>query len=42
MGLSQNNFIGLLSALTTVLDDTLFIKQILAINANINTIAEDN
>ncbi len=42
MGMSQENLKGLLSALATVLYDTSFTKQLLTINAKINTLAKDN
>ncbi|KAJ8676224.1 hypothetical protein QAD02_012010 [Eretmocerus hayati] len=42
LGLTQDYLEELLSALATVLNDTTFIKQLLAINAKINVIAEDN
>jgi hypothetical protein len=42
MGLSQDDLRELLSALAAVLFDTSFTKQILAINAKINSLAKDN
>lgn len=42
LGLTQENLKELLSALATVLFDTSFTKQLIAINAKINTLAKDN
>ncbi|XP_024946376.1 uncharacterized protein LOC107273256, partial [Cephus cinctus] len=42
LGMTCENLKGFLSALATVMSDTSFIAQLLAINARINTLAEDN
>lgn len=42
MDMSCDEIDSLLEALSTVMSDTSFIAQVLAINARINTLAEDN
>lgn len=42
LGLLQDSLEDLLSALATVMSDSAFVAQLLAINARINTLAEDN
>lgn len=42
LGLPRENFESLLTALATVMADTSFLAQLMAINSRINTLAEDN
>ena len=42
MGLSLQDLTGLLNAIARMLEDSLFIKQLLAINAKVINIAKDN
>ena len=42
LGLSQDTLEDLLYALATVMCDSAFVAQLLAINSRINTLAEDN
>lgn len=42
LGMSQDTLGSLLSALATVMSDSSFLAQMLAINARINTLAKDN
>ena len=42
LGLSQDTLEDLLYALATVMYDSAFVAQLLAINSRINTLAEDN
>lgn len=42
LNISQDILEGILSALATIMNDSAFVAQLLAINARINTLAEDN
>lgn len=42
LGISQKTLEDLLSTVATIMSDTSFVAQLLAINARINTLAEDN
>lgn len=42
LDMSREEMEALLNALATVINDTSFTAQVLAINARINTLAEDN
>lgn len=42
LGLSQVTLEDLLCTLATVMSDSAFVAQLLAINSRINTLAEDN
>lgn len=42
LDISQSTLWNMLSALATVLSDSPFVAQVLAINARINTLAEAN
>jgi len=42
LNISQDILEDILSALATIMNDSSFVAQLLAINARINTLAEDN
>jgi len=42
LNISQDILQDILSALATIMNDSSFLAQLLAINARINTLAEDN